>query len=229
MEMKTLFGAALLAAAALAWPARAFAQQAAPQDPAAMHALHRNSQAYVAMLDDPRRDAWQKPHEVIEALALEPGEVVADIGSGSGYFTLRLAAHVGEQGRVYAVDIDPEMVRHLNQRLRDAGVRNVFTVLAEPDDPLLPDASVDKVVIVDTWHHIANHASYLAKLERVLKPGGQIVMIDFKKQDLPVGPPLSMKIARADLVRQLAEAGFKLAAEHDFLPYQYFLVFTRPS
>jgi ubiquinone/menaquinone biosynthesis C-methylase UbiE len=190
-----------------------------------MHRRHADPTAYVASLDDPARDAWQKPDEVLKALALEPGEVVADIGAGSGYFTARLARAVGETGRVYAVDVSPEMVRHLNRRLRDAGVRNVSSVLADPDDPLLPDASVDRVVIVDTWHHIEDQPRYLGLLKRALRPGGQVVHIDFQKRDLPVGPPAGMKIAREDLVKQMEAAGFRLAAEHGFLPYQYFLVF----
>jgi len=181
--------------------------------------------AYIASLDDPARDAYQKPDEVIEALALRPGEVVADIGSGSGYFAVRFARAVGDAGRVYAVDVSPDMIRHLNRRLRDASLRNVVTVLSDPDDPLLPDASVDRFVIVDTWHHVENQPKYLALLKRMLKPGGQVVHIDFQKRDLPVGPPVVMKIAREDLVKQMEDAGFRLVAEHRFLPYQYFLVF----
>lgn len=190
-----------------------------------MHRLHQNTKAYIAMLEDPKRDSYQKPHEVLAALDLKDGETVADIGSGSGYFTLRFAAHVGDKGRVYAVDIDPEMVRHLNRRLRDGGVRNVQTVLAAANDPLLPDASVDRFVVVDTWHHIDKRADYLALMKKMLKPGGQLVMIDFQKRDLPLGPPLAMKISRDDLVKELAAGGFRLAKEHTFLPYQYFLVF----
>jgi ubiquinone/menaquinone biosynthesis C-methylase UbiE len=160
------------------------------------------------------------------ALDLKPGETIADIGSGSGYFALRFAAHVGEKGRVLAVDIDPDMVRYLNRRVRDAGVRNVQTILAEPNDPLLADASVDRFVVVDTWHHIEKPLEYLALMKKMLKPGGQIVMIDFQKKELPFGPPMEMKIAREDLVRQMEANGFALAKEHTFLPYQYFLVFT---
>jgi predicted methyltransferase len=212
----------LALAAALA-PVALHAQAATT--PHEMHRRHADPTAYVASLDDPARDAWQKPDEVLKALALEPGEAVADIGAGSGYFTARLARAVGETGRVYAVDVSPEMVRHLNRRLRDAGVRNVSSVLADPDDPLLPDASVDRVVIVDTWHHIEDQPRYLGLLKRALRPGGQVVHIDFQKRDLPVGPPAGMKIAREDLVKQMEAAGFRLAAEHGFLPYQYFLVF----
>jgi len=99
-------------------------------------------------------------------------------------------------------------------------------VLSDPDDPLLRDGSVDRFVIVNTWHHIEDQPKYLSLMKRMLRPGGQVVHIDFQKRELPVGPPLSMKIAREDLVRQMEAAGFSLAAEHDFLPYQYFLVFA---
>jgi predicted methyltransferase len=219
--LRTLSG--LLFASAVAVPvARAQAAAAPPE----MHHRHSDPQAYIASLEDPARDAYQKPDEVMRALALRSGEVVADIGSGSGYFTVRLARAVGESGRVYAVDVSPDMIRYLNRRIHDAGLRNVVTVLSEPDDPLLADASVDCVLIVDTWHHIENHAKYLAALKRVLKPGGRIVQIDFQKRELPIGPPLSMKIAREDLVHEMETAGFRLAAEHTFLPDQYFLVFT---
>ncbi len=209
----------LLAAVTAAFPQAA----ATPHE---MHQRHNDPMAYIASLDDPKRDEYQKPDEVLKALALRPGEVVADIGAGSGYFALRFARAVGDSGRVYAVDISPDMVRHLNRRLRDAGVRNVVTILSDPDDPLLPDASVDRFVIVDTWHHVDDQAKYLALMKRMLKPGGQVVHIDFQKRELPIGPPLAMKIAREDLVGQMEGAGFRLSAEHTFLPYQYFLVFT---
>ncbi len=208
----------------LAWATAAFPQAAAT--PHEMRHRHDDPMAYIASLDDPKRDAYQKPDEVVKALALREGEVVADIGAGSGYFALRFARAVGEKGRVYAVDISPDMVRHLNRRLRDAGVRNVFSVLSDPDDPLLTDASVDRFVIVDTWHHVEDQAKYLGLMKRMLKPGGQVVHIDFQKRELPIGPPMGMKIAREDLVKQMERAGFRLAAEHTFLPYQYFLVFT---
>lgn len=190
-----------------------------------VHRLHGDPAAYIKALEDPRRDAYQKPHEVIEALALKPGEIIADIGSGSGYFTLRMARHVGEQGHVYGVDVSADMIRHLNERVRDAGLRNVSTILARPDDPLLPQP-VDRFVIVDVWHHVDDQPKYLAVMKKQLKPGGQVVMIDFHKRDLPVGPPVAMKISREDLVAQMTAHGFALAREHTFLPYQYFLVFA---
>lgn len=190
-----------------------------------MHELHRDSKAYIAMLEDPKRDAYQKPHEVVTALQLKPGEAIADIGAGSGYFTFRLARHVGENGRVYAVDVSPEMILHLNRRIRDLEIKSVVTVLAAADDPLLADGSVDRFFICNTWHHIENRARYLALLKKMLRPGGEVIMLDFKKEETPAGPPLEMRIDRADLVEEMKESGFILAKEHTFLPYQYFLVF----
>lgn len=203
----------------------AFAQDSKQRDMHDMHRLHQDPKAYMAALDDPARDAYQKPHEVITALKLKPGEVVADIGAGSGYFTFRLARHVGDTGRVYAIDVSPEMIVHLNRRIRDMKAKNVVTILAAPDDPLLADASIDRFFICNTWHHIDNRPSYLGLLKKMLKPGGQVVMIDFKKAQTPVGPPMEMRIDREDLVKEMEGNGFRLAAEHTTLPHQYFLVF----
>jgi ubiquinone/menaquinone biosynthesis C-methylase UbiE len=189
------------------------------------HRMHRDPMAYIAALENPARDAWQKPREVIEALGLRPGEVVADIGAGSGYFALRIARHVPE-GRVYAVDVSKELLAHLEQGATAAALANVTPVLAPPDDPRLPAGRVDRVFICNVWHHIDDQPVYLQKLRAALAPGGEIVMIDFHKRELPVGPPVAMKIARDDLVAQMQAHGFQLAREHTFLPHQYFLVFT---
>jgi ubiquinone/menaquinone biosynthesis C-methylase UbiE len=209
----------------LVLPILALAQDSKPRDMHEMHRLHQDSKAYIAMLDDPARDAYQKPHEVITALKLKEGEVIADIGAGSGYFTFRLAHHVGTTGRVYAVDVSSDMILHLNRLMRDLKVTNVVTTLCAPDDPLLTDASIDRFFICDTWHHIENHDRYLALLKKMLRPGGQVVMIDFKKAETPVGPPMPMRIDRDDLVKEMERNGFLLETEHTFLPYQYFLVF----
>ena len=214
--------------ALLGWvvlPALVLAQDSKPRDMHEMHRLHQDPKSYIAMLDDPARDAYQKPHEVITVLNLKPGEVIADIGAGSGYFTFRLARHVGDSGRIYAVDVSPDMIVHLNRRIRDLQLKSVVSILAAPDDPLLADASIDRFFVCDTWHHIEDHASYLGLMKKMLKPGGQVVMIDFKNAETPVGPPLEMRIDREALVKEMQTNGFRLAAEHTFLPYQYFLVF----
>ncbi|HEY8550879.1 MAG TPA: class I SAM-dependent methyltransferase [Vicinamibacterales bacterium] len=196
----------------------------APRDQHEMHRMHRDPKAYIAALEDPKRDAYQKPHEVMQALDLKLGSVVADIGAGSGYFTMRLAHHVGPSGRVYAVDISSDMIQHLERRVREAGLTNVTVIHAKPDDPLLPEP-VDRILIVDVWHHVEGQEAYLALLRKHLRPGGRLVMIDFHKREIPVGPPVEMKIAREDLIRQMEANGFRIVKEHTFLPYQYFIEF----
>ncbi len=175
---------------------------------------------YAHILEDPSRDQWQKPHEVIMALNLKSGESVADIGAGSGYFSRRFANHAG---KVYAVDIDPKL---LEMTAKNAPP-NLVTVLATPDDPKLAPASVDLIFFCDVLHHIENRPAYYKKLAAALKPGGRIVNIDFYKKELPVGPPVSMKIPEQMVIDEFAAAGFKLKRKLDFLPYQYFLEFGR--
>ena len=202
------------------------AQDAVKRDEHRMQRLHNDPKSYIGALEDPKRDAYQKPQQVVMALGLRPGEVIADIGAGSGYFTFRLAHHVGDKGKVYAVDVSPDMILYINHRIRELNVNNVVSVLADPDDPLLPDLSVNRFFFSESWHHIENQKKYLSLVKRMLKPGGEIVMIDFHKRDLPVGPPTQMKIAREDLIKQMENNGFRLTKEHAFLPYQYFLVFV---
>lgn len=173
---------------------------------------------YARALEDPGRDEWQKPHEVVMALGLRPDQAIADIGAGTGYFTRRFAHHAAT---VYAVDIDPKLL----EILRKDAPRNVVTVLAPPDDPRLPPHSVDVIFFCDVLHHIQNRERYLPKLAAALKPGGRVVNVDFYKKDLPLGPPVSMKLSEDEVIAEFKAAGFRLSGRRDFLPYQYFLVF----
>ncbi len=207
-------------------PALLVAQEAAQSpDPEQIRKMHQDSKAYISMLENPQRDAEQKPDEVIAALNLKEGETLADIGAGSGYFAFRFARKVGNSGRVYAVDIGSDMILHMNRRIRDLKLNNVVTILSDPNDPLLPDASINRFFICNTWHHVENRPQYIALMKRILKPGGQIVVLDYKKEKLPVGPPPEMKLAREEAIREMDSGGFKLAKEYTFLPDQYFLVF----
>jgi predicted methyltransferase len=210
----------------LVLPLSVVAQDAVKRDQHEMHQLHDDPKAYIGSLEDPKRDAYQKPHEVLAALKIKPGEVIADIGAGSGYFTFRLSHFVGDKGKVYAVDVSPDMIRHINRRIRETKTTNIVSMLADTDDPLLPDRSVNRFFICDVWHHVENQTKYLSLMKKMLKPGGEVVMIDFHKKDLPIGPPPQMKIAREDLIKQMEKNGFRLIKEHTFLPYQYFLVFA---
>lgn len=216
----------IIVAALAVWPRGLAAQDAVKRDAHQMHRLHSDPKAYIGALDDPKRDAYQKPHEVLTALNLKAGEVIADIGAGSGYFTFRIAHHLGPKGKVFAVDVSPDMIRHINRRVRDLKTNNIVSVLADPDDPLLSERSVNRFFICNVWHHVENPTKYLSMMKKMLRSGGEIVMIDFHKKELPFGPPLEMKIAREDLIKQMEANGFRLIKEHTFLPYQYFLVFA---
>jgi SAM-dependent methyltransferase len=190
---------------------------------------HRHSfgdaDKWAQVFDDPERDAWQKPHQVIEALALAPAAVVADIGAGTGYFAVRLARMM-PQGRVYATDIEPDMVRHLVQRAKREGLGNLLAVQSDESDARLPE-KVDLVLLVDVYHHVDRRDRYFEKLGAALKPGGRLAIIDFTL-DSAIGPPPRARVPAEQVKRELAAAGYALAEELDFLPNQYFLVF-RPK
>ena len=181
---------------------------------------------WARVFDDPGRDVWQKPHQVIEALALKPDAVVADIGSGTGYFAVRLA-HFVPQGRVYGVDTEPDMVKYLAERAGREGLGNLVAVRGAPDDARLPDKA-DLILMVDVYHHIRQRESYFRRLARSLKPGGRVAIIDFNAKSA-MGPPPSQRIAATRVAAEMSEAGYQLAAEHRFLPNQYFLTFQAKS
>jgi predicted methyltransferase len=201
----------------------ALASAAAAQSPATHQHSFGDAEKWAHVFDDPQRDEWQKPHEVIKALALKPGAVVADIGAGTGYFAARLA-NMLPKGTVYAVDIEPDMVRYLGERAKREGLRNLKPITGGPDSPRLP-AKADLILLVDVYHHIDKRERYFRSLATSLKPGGRLVVVDFRL-DSPEGPPKEARIAPERVKAELAAAGYALAQEHGFLPRQYFLVFT---
>ena len=208
----------LLLLAFAAW----LAGPAAAQSPPGHQHGFGDAERWAHVFDDPKRDAWQKPHEVIQALALKPDAVVADIGAGTGYFAVRLATMV-PQGRVYAVDVEPDMVKYLAERARREKHANLVAVAGTPEDARLPEKA-DVIVLVDVYHHIDQRDRYFSRLRASLKPGGRLAIIDFRI-DSPAGPPKSARIAPDRVVAELKAAGYSLTQEHDFLPRQYFLVF----
>jgi ubiquinone/menaquinone biosynthesis C-methylase UbiE len=185
------------------------------------HQNHPPSSAeYAKVLEDPARDEWQKPHDVVMALALKPTETIADIGAGTGYFARRFALHAG---KVYAVDIDAKLL----DIVRKDAPKNLEAVLASPDDSRLPERSIDTIFFCDVLHHIENRPAYYSRLAKVLKPGGRIVVVDFFKKELPVGPPPPMKLSDDEVVAELKAAAFTLTKRLDILPYQYYLFFEK--
>ncbi|HET8945572.1 MAG TPA: class I SAM-dependent methyltransferase [Candidatus Polarisedimenticolia bacterium] len=198
---------------------------AAHGDHATVHHGFDDPEKWAKIFDDPARAAWQKPDEVVAALALEPGMTAADLGAGTGYFTASLSRAVGAKGVVLSIDPEPEMVQYLGRRAHREGLTNVVPVLALFEDPFLPPGRVDRVLIVDTYHHIDDRRAYFHRLGANLAPGGRVAIVDFHKRPLPVGPPPEAKLEREVVVDEMQKAGFRLATEPTFLPYQYFLVF----
>ncbi len=190
----------------------------------AMPHRFEDAEAWAQRFEDPARDAWQRPDEVLSALALAPDAKVADVGSATGYFAVRLARAV-PQGRVYGVDIEPDMARYLEERARREGLGNVTAVLAAPEDARLPEP-VDLVLVVNTYHHIGERDAYFRRLLGSLKHQGRVAIIDFRKGQ-PMGPPEQHRLPPEVVRQEMAAAGYRFVEAHDFLPNQYFLVFTR--
>lgn len=188
------------------------------------HAHHSfaGAEQWAHVFDDPKRDAWQKPHEVIQALDLKPDAVVADIGAGTGYFSVRLA-NMLPQGKVYAVDIEPDMVKYLAERAKREKRDNMIAVAAAPDDPRLP-GKADLALMVDVYHHVDDRERYFRNLRGALKPGGRVAIIDFR-MNAREGPPRAARVPPKRVIAEMKSAGYALAGEQDFLPNQYFLIF----
>jgi SAM-dependent methyltransferase len=191
------------------------------------HAYHHrfeNAQRWAKEFDDPARDAWQLPEQVLDALSLERGSIVADIGAGTGYFSARIAKRI-PGGKIYAADVEPDMVRYLRERAGKEHLTNIIAVQAALDAANLPEpASI--VLIVDTYHHIENRIEYFTKLRGSLLPKGRLAIIDFKA-DSPFGPPIQHRISPETVTEELNAAGYSLAKRHHFLPRQYFLIFRK--
>ena len=183
-----------------------------------------DTDAFIARQEEPDRARWQKPDEVLDALALKRGQTVCDIGAGPGYFSLRASKRVGDSGRVFAVDVDPHILDALRTRIDKAGARNITPILALPSDPLLPPRSCDLILIIDVYHHFPDGPAYLRGLARLLRPKGRIVNIDWQKQKTDIGPPLDHRVAREAFLADAAKARLRVVAEPTFLPYQYFLI-----
>jgi ubiquinone/menaquinone biosynthesis C-methylase UbiE len=213
----------------------------APQPPASAPAHehhHHGAQGYhmdfseverfARHFDSPDRDAWQKPAQVVTLLDLRPGQVVADIGAGTGYFLPYWSKAVGDKGRVLALDVEPNMVEYMKRRARQANLGNVEARVVASDDPGLPPNSVDRIVIVDTWHHIDDRGAYAAKLLRALRPGGTVAVVDFTRES-DIGPPAEHRLPPDQVAHELTEGGFRAHVDSSTnLPKQYVVRGTMP-
>jgi SAM-dependent methyltransferase len=243
MTMRVLICSAAFAAACSSAPARPGAPAAAPTESHnhgghhAGHAgaghhhgdghggmVHRFEKAddWAKVFDDPARDAWQKPDDVIAALQLGPSMYVADIGAGTGYFTMRLA-RAAHDVKVTATDIEPDMVRYINERAAREQLPNVLAMQSAANDPKLPADSFDRVLVVDVWHHISDRVAYAKGLAAALKPGGMIAIVDFT-MEAKHGPPQKHRLLPEAIIGDLKAAGLSASISPTKLPDQYIVV-----
>lgn len=182
-----------------------------------------DAEKWVAVFDDPERDAWQKPDEVVRLMDLHPGHTVADVGAGTGYFLPHLSRAVGAGGNVIGIDIEPDMVRHMRERASREGLANVRARRAQPDNAGLPPASADRILIVNTWHHIPSRPSYARRLADALRNDGAVFVVDYTLES-PHGPPKDHRLAPEQVVRELEQGGLRASLAQESLPRQYVVV-----
>lgn len=174
------------------------------------------------------RDEWQQPARVVGSLAIAPGQQIADVGAGGGYFTFLLADAAGDSGKVYAVDVDSDMTEFLAEKASQAGYTNVEVILAEPSDPQLPERTLDLVFTCNTYHHIEDRVGYFETIARSLRPGGRVAIVELK----PEGwfQRIFPHSSSAEMIRdEMTSAGYRLLEEHDYLERQYFQIYAREA
>jgi arsenite methyltransferase len=189
-------------------------------------------QQYIETLERPDRDHDQKPDDVIKALDLNEYMTIADIGAGSGYFTRKFVWAVQDKGLVYAVDIEPEMLKYNEEMIEHLHTPyNAKFLLTKPDDPMLPPSSVDLDFLCNTYHHLDRRPDYFSRLRGALKPGGRVTIIDFYHDERSgkLGFPKEHLVPRDTVIEEMTAAGFKQIKEHTFLARQYFLEFSADS
>lgn len=186
---------------------------------------HRFEKAeeWAGVFDDPARDAWQRPADVVAALRIAPGMTAVDLGAGTGYFLPHLARAVGPKGSVIGVDVEPDMVRYMRERAAKEKLANVRAEVAKFDDPALPAGAIDRILIVNTWHHIPSRPAYVGKLRAALKPGGLVAIVDFT-MDSDRGPPKHHRIAPEQAVDELKAGGLAAEIISEPLPDQYIVI-----
>jgi predicted methyltransferase len=202
------------------------AQNQAPAPAVPSGEQRKTSEPYtgdLAIFDSPGRDERLQINRVMDLLGIAPGKSTADIGAGSGWFTVRAAKRVGGSGVIYAVDINPEAIRHVSDRAQKEHLQNVKTILSKPDDPLLPPNSVDAVLLLKTYHEIAHPVVLLQNLRGALRPGAKVGVIDRNGngEDHGIGSDV--------VIREANEAGYKLNGKYDFVKadkMDYFLIFS---
>ena len=181
----------------------------------------------LGLLDAPDRDLWQRPDQIMDAMGIADASVVADIGAGSGWFTIRLARRVGPRGLVYAEDVQKEMINAISRRVIREGLSNVRYVLGVGNDPKLPPNAFDAILVVDAYHEVEDRVAMLSGLARALKPQGRIGVVDFKLEGTGPGPSPEERVSPNVVVKDAEKAGLRLIRQEPFLQFQYFLIFGK--
>jgi len=182
-------------------------------------------EVWVKRFEDPERDKWQKPAEVVKMMDLKPGDIVADIGAGTGYITRHIAVAVGPEGNALGLDIEQSMVDYMNEDAKKLGLKNYTAKVVSTDDPALEPDSVDVIFLCNTYHHIENRSAYFKNISKSLKHGGRVITVDFYK-DTDFGPPRDHKLAKDVVLKEMAQAGYRLDKDLQFLEHQYYLEFV---
>ncbi len=180
----------------------------------------------IFLLEEPRD--WQNTEEIMERLHLEAGAIVADIGAGSGYFTIPLASKVGEEGLVFAEDIQIEMINYISKKVEALELKNVRVIFGKTEDPSLLDNFFDLAFLANTYHELEKPYMLLENIRKDLRYYGRLAIIDWDPaKKPPFGPPIEEKIPVDTVIKEIERAGFELIEKHDFMPYHYFLVFKK--
>jgi ubiquinone/menaquinone biosynthesis C-methylase UbiE len=178
-------------------------------------------------LDRPEREKEEQPTKLLDTLKLKPGEVVADVGAGSGYLTFRMAERVGPTGKVLAVDIQPEMLALIRQRMKQKGVTNVEPVMGTVSDPKLPAAAVDTILMVDVYHEFSHPYEMTAAMVKALKVGGRLVFVEYRLEDESVPIKLVHKMSEKQVIKEMGPFPLGHAKTYDNLPWQHIIVFEK--
>ncbi len=180
----------------------------------------------LGILEGPDRDAWQRPDRIMDELGIGEGSVVADLGAGGGWFTVRLAYRVGPNGKVYAEDVQHQMIDAIRRRVGREQLKNVETILGTSSDPRLP-VPVDAVLIVDAYHEMAQPVGLLRNVAAALKPNGRVGIVGFTKDGYGPGPAMEERVDPDRVIRDAEAAGLQLLSRPTFLRYHYMLVFGK--
>ena len=181
----------------------------------------------VPWLERSNRETEERPQLVIDALEIEPGQTIADLGAGSGYYSFRIAPLVGDRGTVLAIDVEPRMLKIISERAKRDGVKNITTVLGTPSDPNLEPNSVDLLFMVDVYHELEFPLEMMTKVREALKPGGRVALIEYKAEDPAVMIKPVHKMTERQIIRELTAAGFRHQKTVRSLPLQHLVLFEK--